>query len=317
MGLQSVQSGRRHWWKPEGFKGLEKKLVLSHSSVFQKPQRYVWRWQHHLEWQTTTLQFPEHWGCTDIFLELEAWNWGAKVFLIYNSFSHPEVAPLTLSEAEESSSWARRWLLKRPESPLSLGTRALEQQKVLCNLSNALMSRFRLQVECRCIVYISIWKDTWLIIPALTVEQQCTVFFAFSDCWREIFLSSNSIVHVIPEMSFWSQDVHVVPFVITSWPGECCRRRSLYGRQLSKRRSATYTRLYTGTALIYVSSLKSGIPYFPKSSMPPQIKIFTGGYAKEDKRRTKILVFCFGDRNIDFLFWWWILPQRSTAADAK
>ena len=30
---------------------------------------------------------------------------------------------------------------------------------------------------------------------------------------------------------------------------ECCRRRSLYGRQLSKRRSATYTRLKEGNAL--------------------------------------------------------------------
>ena len=180
------------------------------------------------------------------------------------------------------------------------------------------MSRFRLQVHNSALCTFQIWKDTWLIIPALTVEQQCTVFFAFSDCWPEIFFSSNSIVYGTPEMSFWSQDVYVVPFSTTSWPGECCRRCSLYGRQLSKRRSATYTRLKEGNALVCIS----GIPYFLKSSMPPQIKIFTGGYAKEDKRRNKILMFCFGDQNIDVLFWrpkywWWILPQRSPVVDAK
>ena len=32
---------------------------------------------------------------------------------------------------------------------------------------------------------------------------------------------------------------------------------------------------------------------------------------------TKILMFSFGDQNIDVLFCWWILPQRSPVVDAK
>ena len=156
------------------------------------------------------------------------------------------------------------------------------------------MSRFRLQVHNSALCTFQIWKDTWLIIPALTVEQQCTVFFAFSDCWPEIFFSSNSIVYGTPEMSFWSQDVYVVPFSTTSWPGECCRRRSLYGRQLSKRRSATYTRLKEGNALVRII-FKEWHPLLPKivDAAPNQNIHWRICKGRQEEKQ-----------NIDVLFWW-------------
>ena len=137
MGLQSVQSGRRQWWKPEGFKRLEKKLVLSHSSVFQKPQRYVWRWQHHLEWQTTTLQHNEsryqrYCSCGTItirFFLISQGSLNPKIrFLAQKLWSVARLQTETQTDIHESEYWGH---------PSSMNSNmSFRSFKLLKNVSN-------------------------------------------------------------------------------------------------------------------------------------------------------------------------------------
>ena len=119
----------------------------------------------------------------------------------------------------------------------------------------------------------------------------------------------------------------------TSWPGECCRRCSLYGRQLSKRRSATYTRLKEGNALAFII-FKEWHPLLPiivntnpnqnihwqickgRQKENPNIDVLFGDQNIDvlfwwpkywcSVLMTKTLMFSFGDQNIDVLFCWWI-----------
>ena len=80
----------------------------------------------------------------------------------------------------------------------------------------------------------------------------------------------------------------------TSWPGECCRRCSLYGRQLSKRRPATYTRLKEGNALVCFI-IKEWHPLLPKivNAAPNQNIHWRICKGRQEEKQ-----------NIDVLFWW-------------